>query len=120
MVICSSLIIVLQLFTLLVLRKHNNGVANMVEGGAQGNGHGNAMERKLTILTRHVVVLLGIIIIPVGLLVVVSSILRMDLSPFAEPLYFALATLCSGINPVLYYRGNSQMRQGITSLVKCQ
>ena len=120
MVICSSLIIVLQLFTLLVLRKHNNGVANLAEGSAQRNNRGNALERKLAILTRHVVGLLGITVIPVCILVVVSNILRTNLGPFAEPLYFTLATLCSGINPVLYYRGNSQIRQGITSLVKCQ
>ena len=119
MVICSSLIIVFQLFTLLGLRRHNNGVANLVEGSAQRNNRGNALERKLAILTRHVVGLLGIILIPVCILVVVSNILRTNLSPFAEPLYFTLATLCSGINPVLYYRGNSQIRQGITSLVKC-
>ena len=119
MVICSSLIIVLQLLTLMGLRKHNNGVANLAEGSAQRNNRGNALERKLAILTRHVVGLLGIILIPVCILVVVSNILRTNLSPFAEPLYFTLATLCSGINPVLYYRGNSQIRQGITSLVKC-
>ena len=119
--ICS-LIIILQVLTLVQLRRHNNGVANMNEGGAQvpNPRQVNAMERQLAVVTRHVVALLGLMIVPVSLLVILSEVIGLTLSYFAEPLYYTIATLCSGINPVLYYRGNAQIREGVAKLVKCQ
>ena len=120
LVLFSSLIITLQLLTLVKLRCHNNAVANIIEDSARANNPAIATERKLAVITRHVVGLLGLLIIPVSLSVVLSHITGIEFSPFAEPLYFPLATLCSGVNPVLYYKGNSQIRQEITKLVKCQ
>lgn len=119
--ICS-LIIILQVLTLVQLRRHNNGVANMNEGGAQvpNPRQVNAMERQLAVVTRHVVALLGLMIVPISLSVVLSQIIGIQLSYFAEPLYYTIASLCSGINPVLYYRGNAQIREGVAKLVKCQ
>ena len=119
--ICS-LIIILQVLTLVQLRRHNNGVANMNEGGAQvpNPRQVNATERQLAVVTRHVVALLGLVIVPVSLSVILSEVIGITLSYFAEPLYYTIATLCSGINPVLYYRGNAQIREGVAKLVKCQ
>lgn len=119
--ICS-LIIILQVLTLVQLRRHNNGVANMNEGGAQvpNPRQVNAMERQLAVVTRHVVALLGLMIVPISLSVVLSQIIGIQLSYFAEPLYYTIASLCSGINPVLYYRGNAQIREGVAKLVICQ
>ena len=119
--ICT-LIIILQVLTLVQLRRHNNGVANMNEGGAQGPNprQVNAIERQLAVVTRHVVALLGLMIVPISLSVVLSQIIGIQLSYFAEPLYYTIASLCSGINPVLYYRGNAQIREGVAKLVKCQ
>ena len=119
--ICT-LIIILQVLTLVQLRRHNNGVANMNEGGAQvpNPRQVNAIERQLAVVTRHVVALLGLMIVPISLSVVLSQIIGIQLSYFAEPLYYTIASLCSGINPVLYYRGNAQIREGVAKLVKCQ
>ena len=115
----ALLVIVFQVSSLVVLRRHNNAVANMNEGSAQVPNLISAIERQLVVVTRHVVALLGISIIPVSVLVVLSAITDIQLSGLAEPLYFPIATLCSGINPVLYYRGNDHIRQEITKIVKC-
>lgn len=117
----ASLIIIFQVMTLVQLHRHNNAVANMNEGGGQAQNATfvNATERHLAVVTLHVVGLLGLVIIPIGLSVVLSSILEIKLTTFTEPLYFPLATLLSGINPILYYRGNPQIRDGIAKLVKC-
>ena len=121
-VICSCAIIVVQLSTLVALRKHNNAVAQAMEESARVNAvtRNNTTERQLAVTTRHVVSFLALIILPVGLLVGVSQILRWNFNMFIEPLFFPIATLCSGINSVLYYRGNSQIKDGIIKLVKCQ
>ena len=118
----SSLVIILQVLTLVKLRRHNIEVANMNEEGAQvpNPRQVNPMERRLAVVTRHVVALLGLVIVPISLSVVLSRITGINLTLFAEPLYFAIATLCSGINPVLYYRGNEQIREGVAKLIKCQ
>ena len=120
MVLFSALTITVQVLTLVVLRRHNNSIANAIQGGAQVNSPGIAVERQLAVVARHVVALLGLLIIPISLTVALSYFLQMKLNPFTEPLYFPLATLLSGINPVLYYRGNVQIREGIAKLVKCQ
>lgn len=122
LVVSSSAIIVVQLSTLVALRKHNNAVAQAMEGSARVNAvtRNNITERQLAVTTRHVVSFLALIILPVGLLVGVSQILRWNFHIFVEPLFFPIATLCSGINSVLYYRGNSQIKDGIIKLVKCQ
>ena len=118
----SCLVISVQILTLMTLRKHNNAVAQVMEESARVNPvtANNAMERQLTAITRHVVCLLALLIIPMSFLVGLSKILGLEVSLFVEPLFYPIATLCSGINPVLYYRGNAQIKDGITKLVKCQ
>lgn len=121
LVLFASVIIVVQVMTLVFLRKHNSAVANVNERGARANNLASTrVERQLTVITRHVVSLLGLIIIPVASSVALSHILGMEVNPFAEPLYFLSATLCSSINPLLYYRGIAQIREGIGKLAKCQ
>ena len=121
-VICSSvMVIVIQLLTLVALRKHNNSVAQTMEESARVNpvSASNAAERQLAVTTRHVVSLLGICLIPIAFLVGLSNLIQLKVNIFTEPLYFPVATLCSGINPVLYYKGNLHIREGITKIVKC-
>ncbi|XP_078367165.1 cannabinoid receptor 2-like [Oculina patagonica] len=121
-ILFSCLVVAVQILTLVTLRKHNNAVAQVMEESARVNPAtaNNAIERQLTATTRHVVSLLALLIIPIAFLVGLSQILRVAINIFGEPLFFPIATLCSGINPVLYYRGNAQIRDGIAKLVKCQ
>ena len=121
-VVSSCAIISVQLTTLVALRKHNNAVAQAMEESTRGNAvvRNNTVERQLAVTTRHVVCFLALIILPMGFLVGLSHILSWNFQIFVEPLFFPIATLCSGINAVLYYRGNSQIRDGIIKLVKCQ
>ena len=118
----SSLVITVQILTLVTLRKHNNAVAQVMEESARVNPvtPNNAIERQLTATTRHVVCLLVLLIIPMGSLVGLSLVLGLEASEFAKHFFIPITTLCSGINPVLYYRGNAQIKDGITKLVKCQ
>ena len=44
----------------------------------------------------------------------------LNINVFLEAFFYPIATLCSGINPVLYYRGNTEIKNRITKLVKCQ
>ena len=120
-VVSSCAIIVVQLSTLLALRKHNNGVAQAMEVSARVNAvaRNNAVERQLAVTCRHVVSFLALVIVPIGLLVGLSQILSWNFHIFVEPLFFPIATLCSGINAVLYYRGNSQIRDGLSNVSEC-
>ena len=121
-VVSSCAIISVQLTTLVALRKHKNAVAQAMEESARVNAvtRNNTAERQLAVTTRHVVCFLALTILPVGFLVAFSQILSWNFHIFVEPLFFPVATLCSSINAVLYYRGNSQIREGIIKLVKCQ
>lgn len=121
-VVSSCAIIVVQLTTLVVLRKNNKVTAQAMEGSARVNAiaRNNTVEHQLAVTTRHVVSFLALIILPVGFLVGLSPILPWNYSIFLEPLFFPIATLCSSINAVLYYRGNVQIRDGIIKLIKCQ
>ena len=67
-IIFSCLIIIFQILTLVTLRKHNKAQAQVMEESARANSvtaH-NTIERKLTTTTRHVVCLLGLVIIPMA------------------------------------------------------
>ena len=121
-VVSSFAIIAVQLSTLVVLRKHNNAVVQAMEESARVNAvtRNNTVERQLAVTTRHVISFLALIIVPVGFLVGLSQILSWNFHIFFEPLFFPIATLCSGVNAVLYYRGNSQIKDGIIKLLKCQ
>ena len=123
-VVSSCAIIVVQLTTLVVLRKNNKVVEQAMEGSARVNclARNNTVEHQLAVTTRHVVSFLALTILPVGFLVGLhmSQILPWNVTILVEPLFFPIATLCSCINAVLYYRGNSQIRDGVIKLIKCQ
>ncbi|XP_078355878.1 cannabinoid receptor 2-like [Oculina patagonica] len=121
-ILFSCLVVGVQILTLVTLRKHNNAVAQVMEETARVNPvtANNAIERQLAATTRHVVCLLVLLIIPTAFLVGLSQILRVKIYSFVRPLFYPTTTLCSGINPVLYYRGNVQIKDGITELVKWQ
>ncbi|XP_078355880.1 cannabinoid receptor 2-like [Oculina patagonica] len=121
-ILFSCLVVAVQILTLVTLRKHNNAVAQVMEESARVNPAtaNNAIERQLAATTRHVVCLLVLLIIPLTFLIGLSQILGTKINLFVRPLFYPTTTLCSGINPVLYYRGNAQIRDGITKLVKWQ
>ena len=121
-IICfSAIVIAIQLCTLAALRKHNNAVAQKMEESSRVNPNlaSQEIERQLAATTHHVVSLLGLCIIPIAILVGLSNVLQMGFILFVEPLYFPVASLCSSINPVLYYKGNSVIREGIKKPVNC-
>jgi len=121
-VVSSCAIIAIQLSTLVVLRKHNNAVVQAMEESARVNAvtRNNTVERQLAVTTRHVVSFLALIIVPTGFEAALSQIFSWNFHIFVEPLFFPITTLCSGVNAVLYYKGNSQIRDGIIKLLKCQ
>ena len=117
------LIIVLQILTIRELRRHNNNVAEMMEEGGQGNpvpSANAANERQLTKTLTYVVGLLILVFIPTAAALIASIITNKPLTNLMDPIVFPLVTLGAGINPILYYRGNDKVKQGILKLVKCQ
>ena len=117
------LIAILQIMTICELRRHNNNVAEMMEEGGQGNpvpSTNVANERRLTKTLTYVVGLLSLVFIPTAAALVASLITGKPLSRLTNPILFPLLTLSSGINPILYYRENEKVKQGILKLVKCQ
>ena len=121
MICFSAIVIAIQLCTLAALRKHNNAVAQKMEESSRVNPNlaSQEIERQLAATTRHVVSLLGLCIIPIAILVGLSNVLQREFVLFVEPFYFPVASLCSSMNPVLYYKGNSVIREGIKKLVNC-
>ena len=112
-----------QILTIGELRRHNNNVAEMMEEGDQGNPVPSAIaahERQLTKTLAYVVGLLILVFIPTAAALAASIITNKPLTHLMDPIVFPLVTLCSGINPILYYRGNEKVKQGILKLVKCQ
>ena len=119
----TAVIIAAQIMTLRFLHRHNNAVAEMQEGGSQAhplNTPNAAIERALTKTTTFVVGVLALIFIPAFCVLVASLITKKRLIQLVFPILHPLVTLCSGINPVLYYRGNKKVKEGISKLVKCQ
>ena len=117
------LIAILQIMTIRELRRHNNNVAEMMEEGGQANPvrtANAAIERSLTKALTYVVGLLILTFIPTAAALVATIITKKPLTHLMNPILFTLVTLGSGINPILYYRGNEKVKQGILKLVKCQ
>ena len=117
------LIAILQIMTICELRRHSNNVAEMMEEGGQANPvrtANAAIERSLTKALTYVVGLLVLVFIPTVATLLASVITNTPFTNLMDPIVFPLVTLCSGINPILYYRGNEKVKQGILKLVKCQ
>ena len=116
------LIATVQILTIRELRRHNNNVAEIMVEQGQGNpvpSANVANERRLTETLTHVVGLLILIFIPTAAALKASIITNKPLTHLMDPVVFPLVTLGSGINPILYYRGNEKVKQGILKLVKC-
>ena len=125
-IICSCFTIIAQVFTLYVLHKHNNSVAQATDHGATpgaGNNPANitaAIERQLTVTTSWVVGELVLILIPCAIVVIISKITNIPFSMLMEPLFFPISSLVSSVNPILYHQKNPRLRQEVSKLVKCQ
>ena len=122
-VLSAAVIIVGQIMTLRHLRHHNSTIAEMIEEGGQANPVNTAnaaAERALTKATIYVVGLLALLFIPLISVTVTAFVIKKPLVKLVEPILFPLITVFSGINPVLYYRGNAKVKEGIYKLVRCQ
>ena len=121
-ILTTAVIITAQIMTIRCLHLHNSTVAEMLAEGNQANPVNTpnaAIERALTKTTTYVVGALALIFIPAFCVMVASFITKKPLIKFVNPILHPLVTLCSGINPVLYYRGNKKVKEGISKLVKC-
>ena len=121
-ILTTAVIIIAQIMTIRCLHLHNSTVAEMLAEGNQANPVNTpnaAIERALTKTTTYVVGALALIFIPAFCVMVASFITKKPLLKFVNPILHLLVTLCSGINPVLYYRGNKKVKEGISKLVKC-
>ena len=124
-IILSALVIIIfQIITLCLFRRHNNAVTQMMEdGGNQPNSVSDqnaAAERELTKTTTYVVSLVGLVFIPMISFITVGVIMQKQVARFLDPFIIPLFTINSAVNPILYYRGNKKVREAITSLIKCK
>ena len=119
-----AIIVILQIMTIRLLRRHNRAVADMMEEGNAANPTANtanaAIERRLTKITTNVVGVLALIFVPVAFINILTAVTKTKYIELLGPVLSPLTILWSGINPVLYYRGNEKVKQGIVRLVKCQ
>ena len=124
-IILSALVIIIfQIITIFLFRRHNNAVAQMMEdGGNQENSVSDqnaAAERELAKTTTYVVGIMGLFFIPMACATVTVIIVQKQVARFLQPFIIPLFTINSGINPLLYYRGNKRVRQAVFNLIKCQ
>ena len=119
-----AIIVILQIMTIRLLRRHNRAVADMMEEGNAANPTANtanaAIERRLSKITTNVVGVLALIFVPVAFINILTVVTKTKYIELLGPVLSPLTILWSSINPVLYYRGNEKVKQGIVRLVKCQ
>lgn len=116
-----SVVIILQIKSIHVLRRHNNNIAGMIQQGNQANPANSVnavIERKLTKTAIYVVGILSLVFIPAAFAIMITIITKKRVLSLVVPLFTPLMTLCSGINPVLYYRGNERVKRGIAKFLK--
>ena len=115
------IVIILQIKTVRLLRRHNKTVADIMDEGHQTRHATNtvnaATERRLSKITTYVVGGLALTVVVISLLMLVT---KTKLFKLFGPLLTPLFMLWSSVNPVLYYRGNEKVKQGIFRLLKCQ
>ena len=97
----------------------------MEDGGNQANSVSNqtaTAERELTKTTTYVVGILGLFFIPMACncAIVTGIIVQEQVARFLQPFIIPLFTINSGINRLLYYRGNKRVREAVFNLIKCQ
>ena len=119
-----AIIVILQIMTIRLLRRHNRAVADMMEEGNAANPTANtanaAIERRLSEITTNVVGVLALIFVPVAFINILTVVTKTKYIELLGPVLSPLTILWSSINPVLYYRGNEKVKQVIVRLVKCQ
>lgn len=119
-----AIIVILQIMTIRLLRRHNRAVADMMEEGNAANPTANtanaAIERRLSEITTNVVGVLALIFVPVAFINILTVVTKTKYIELLGPVLSPLTIWWSSINPVLYYRGNEKVKQGIVRLVKCQ
>ena len=121
-ILSAAVIIIFQSLSIRLLRRHNNNVAEVTAEGNQANPVDSAnarIERQLTKTATYVVGVIALVVVPVSCVTVISNITKKPYYYLANSVVFPLLTLCSSINPVLYYRGNENVKQGICKLLKC-
>ena len=122
-VLSAAVIIIFQILTLRLLRHHNNKVAESMAEGNQVNPFDSAnarIERQLAKTVTYVVGMLALVVVPVSCVIVITVITKKAYIRLMNSVVLFLLTLCSCINPVLYYRGNENVKQGISRLLKYQ
>ena len=119
-ILTVTVTIIAQIMTIRCLHRHNNATAEMMEEANPVNTANAAIERALTKTTTYVVGVLALVFIPLVAFMIGGFITKKPLIKLANPIVFPLVTLYSGINPVLYYRGNQKVKEGISRLLKRQ
>ena len=117
----ALVIIIFQIITLCLFRRHNNAVAQIMEDNQENmvRDQNLVAERQLTKTTTYVVGVLGLFFIPMAFSVITGIIVQEQVGKLLNPFIIPLFTLNSGINPLLFYKGNKRVRQAISNLVKC-
>ena len=99
-------------------------VADKMEEGNAANPAANtanaAIERRLSKITTNVVGILALIFASVAFVNIFTIVTKTKYIQLLGPVLSPLPILWSSINPVLYYRGNENVKQGIVRPVKCQ
>ena len=114
-ILTAAIIIALQIMTFRRLHHHNNTVAERMAEGNHPNppitSTGAAIERQLTRATIYVAGLLALVFVPTAFDIVITAITNKPYIKLINPVLVPLFTSCSGINPILYYRGNPKVKQ---------
>ena len=121
-ILSALVIIIFQIITLCLFRRHNNAVAQIMEDNQENivRDQNAVAERQLTKTTTYVVGVLGLFFIPMACSIVTGIIVQEQVGKLLNPFIIPLFTLNSGINPLLFYKGNKRVRQAISNLIKCQ
>ena len=108
--------------TIYCLRRHNNKVVEMRDQGIYTNSANTvnaAIERKLSKTTAYVVGVLALVFFPIAIGMIITSIIKKPYLKLVNAALIPLATICSSINPILYYRENRRVRVEILKIIKC-
>ena len=119
----AAVIIICQSMTIYYLRRHNNKVEEMRDTENQTNSANTvnaAIERRLSKTTAYVVGVLALVFIPISTGMIITAITKKEYIKLVNRALIPLATICSCINPMLYYRGNKRVKGEILKLIKCQ
>lgn len=120
-ILAATIIVVVQAKTLHNFSRRVNRIA------ASRRSHGNplnaanaSIERQLTKTTFYVLGLLVLVFIPAATFFAATVVTKKPFIKLINPIFFPLLTLSSGINPILSYRGNGNIRQAVSKILKCK